>query len=151
MSEVRFHEGIPKRPTISGTNKSPEELIGKKCGDCIRCTPRKRVGDSGWHCTMQAYNKDINPTDAACKDYWSSTEQRALECQRNHDIENRRRELWSLYDKREPIKLPIVNDGYGFVPKCPICGEIPYSYEQCHWCGQRFKNETENDDTKFNE
>lgn len=54
------------------------------------------------------------------------------------DEENRRKELWNIYSKREPINLPIVNDGYGIIPECPICGEMPYSTKQCHWCGQRF-------------
>ena len=59
------------------------------------------------------------------------------------DEENRRKELWNIYSKREPIKLPIVNDGYGMIPECPICGEMPYSTEQCHWCGQRFIQDEE--------
>lgn len=59
------------------------------------------------------------------------------------DEENRRKELWNIYSKREPIKLPIINDGYGIIPECPICGEIPYSTKQCHWCGQRFIQDKE--------
>ncbi len=30
-------------------------------------------------------------------------------------------------------------DSYGqIVPLCPHCGEMPYSYEQCFFCGQKF-------------
>lgn len=143
MSEIRFQEGIPERPIICGTNKSPEELIGKKCGGCVRCETREQVGGSGWHCTMLAYDKDIDPSDAACKEYWSKTEQRALDRLRDLDTEKRRKELWAIYSKREPVKLPIVNDGYGFIPQCPVCGEMTYSSEQCHWCGQRFLQDEE--------
>ena len=41
------------------------------------------------------------------------------------------------------MKLPIVDDGYGMIPMCPVCGEMPYSTEQCHWCGQRFIQDEE--------
>lgn len=36
-----------------------------------------------------------------------------------------------------------MNDGYGMIPECPICGEMPYSTEQCYWCGQRFVQDEE--------
>lgn len=29
------------------------------------------------------------------------------------------------------------------IPKCPVCGEMPYSTEQCHWCGQHFLQDEE--------
>ena len=29
------------------------------------------------------------------------------------------------------------------IPECPICGEMPYSTEQCYWCGQRFVQDEE--------
>lgn len=29
------------------------------------------------------------------------------------------------------------------IPKCPVCGEMPYSTEQCHWCGQKFVQDEE--------
>ena len=31
-------------------------------------------------------------------------------------------------------------------PECPYCGEMPYSLEQCQFCGQRFIQEDEQDD-----
>lgn len=33
--------------------------------------------------------------------------------------------------------------GYKKIPECPICGEMPYSTEQCYWCGQRFVQDEE--------
>ncbi len=27
---------------------------------------------------------------------------------------------------------------YGTFPECPACGEMPYSYERCIFCGQKF-------------
>lgn len=143
MSEIKFSDGMPVRPVICGTNKSQAELSGKKCGGCVRCETKEQVGGSGWYCTMQAYDKDIDPSDAACMEYWSKTEQRVLNCLRDQDTEKRRKELWAIYSNRKPIKLPIVNDGYGFIPQCPVCGEMPYSSEQCHWCGQRFLQNNE--------
>lgn len=83
MSEIKFSDGMPVRPVICGTNKSQAELSGKKCGGCVRCETKEQVGGSGWHCTMQAYDKDIDPSDAACMEYWSKTEQRVLNCLRD--------------------------------------------------------------------
>lgn len=52
--------------------------------------------------------------------------------------------LLSQYKKTgEKKDQPIVNDGYGMIPECPVCGEMPYSTEQCHWCGQRFLQDEE--------
>lgn len=34
------------------------------------------------------------------------------------------------------------------IPECPICGEMPYSTEQCHWCGQRFIQDKEVEEYK---
>lgn len=42
MSEIRFADGLPERPMIAGTDKTPEELVGKACGGCIRCEERDR-------------------------------------------------------------------------------------------------------------
>lgn len=45
--------------------------------------------------------------------------------------------------KARADKTPNHNDGYGMIPECPICGEMPYSTKQCHWCGQRFIQDKE--------
>lgn len=45
--------------------------------------------------------------------------------------------------KNPPVKLPIVFDGYGNIPECPSCGEMPYSTEQCIFCGQKFIQDEE--------
>ena len=146
MSEIKFSEGIPKRREYFSRIIYPEELLDKKCGGCVRCElrdNRSKEKNSGYHCTTQDYDIDILPEDKACVLYWDRAYHE--ECERLHeqDIENRRKELWNIYANREPIKLPIVHDGYGFIPKCPICGEMPYSTEQCHWCGQRFVQDEE--------
>lgn len=138
MSEIRFSDGLPERPVIAGTDKTPEELAGKVCGGCIRCKERDRPGETGWHCWRQSYWHDISPDDRACEMYWDKTEQAELERVRETEQDNHRKELWAIYSKREPVKLPIVNDGFGWIPECPVCGLMPYSTTQCHWCGQRF-------------
>jgi hypothetical protein len=33
----------------------------------------------------------------------------------------------------------------GLWPECPRCGEMPYSEEQCQFCGQRFLKEVSGD------
>ena len=57
-------------------------------------------------------------------------------------IENVRMKIGAL---RKPVNLEWV-DGLNMFgelspqsdPKCPHCGEMPYSLEQCQFCGQRF-------------
>lgn len=143
MSEIKFSDGTPERARRSSTSIYPEELMDKKCGGCMRCQSRKRKGETGYHCTTQPYTKDISPEDKACVIYWDKEEEEKYKALIEQDGENRRKELWNIYSKREPIKLPIINDGYGIIPECPICGEMPYSTKQCHWCGQRFIQDKE--------
>lgn len=125
----------------------PEEIIGKTCGECVRCEKRDHAymetAAEGYHCSMQSYSVDIQPTDKACVRYWDKAEHERIENAQEEAKEKRREELWAIYAKREPIKLPIIHDGCGLIPECPICGEMPYSTEQCHWCGQRFIQDKE--------
>lgn len=145
MSKIKFSDGMPER-IERHLNSSifiyPEEIIDKKCGGCVRCEKRDR-GEDGYHCTMRPWELDINPDNKACVSYWDRQEHNESERLRDEDTENRRMELWEIYADAEPVKLPIVNDGYGMIPECPICGEMPYSTEQCHWCGQRFIQDEE--------
>lgn len=144
MSEIKFNDGIPDRKEDSLRVIYPEEILDKKCGGCVRCELRDhpyKGKTGGYHCSMQEYDKDIFPEDKACVYYWDREHHE--ECKRLHkqDIENRRKELRNIYSNKKPVKLPLVRDG--FVPKCPICGEVPYSTEQCYWCGQRFIQDEE--------
>lgn len=49
--------------------------------------------------------------------------------------------------KPVPLKYKDYFDGMrdiiipGAEPECPRCGEMPYSYEQCVFCGQKFEPE----------
>lgn len=86
MSEIKFSDGMPVRERRSDTDIYPEELLDKKCGGCVRCQPRKRKGETGYHCTTQPYTKDISPEDKACVIYWDKEEERkykALKAQDN--------------------------------------------------------------------
>lgn len=147
--EVYFGEGIPNRKAERRERRIyPEELLDKKCGGCVRCKKRDHAyrdkKAEGYHCMAQAYDIDIFPDDKACVSYWDRAEEERLEKLHEEDVENRRKELWAIYAEREPIKLPIVTDEFGGrIPECPICGEMPYDTEQCHWCGQRFIQDAE--------
>lgn len=146
MSEIHFSDGIPKREerVLDGNVFIyPADIIGKTCGGCLRCSKRKRKGETGHHCSMRNYDIDIDPDGQACVSYWDREEHEILEKQRAEDTEKRRKELWAIYAEREPVKLLIVYDGYGNIPECPVCGEMPYNTEQCHWCGQRFIQDEE--------
>lgn len=146
MSEIKFSDGIPERKERYMNHdifRYPEELIDKTCGGCVRCELRDHGDKGGYHCSMRTYGLDISPDEKACVEYWDRAEHEVVERQKEQDVENRRKELWRIYAEKEPVKLPIVNDGYGTIPMCPICGEMPYSTEQCHWCGQRFIQDEE--------
>ena len=145
MSEIKFSDGIEKIKEDYNKIIYPEELLDKKCAGCVRCEKRNSYGRKkyGYHCMMQNYDIDIDPTDKACVHWWNKEEHERIERLNDEAQENRRKELWKIYAKKDPIKLPIVNDGYGMIPECPICGEMPYSTEQCYWCDQRFVQDEE--------
>ena len=145
--EVRFGDGIPEsdeRKNSGATFIYPEEIIGKTCGGCVRYTSnndgfgRKGISPEGYHCSMRGWDIPIRAEDKACVSHWDRAEYERAEQKHEDDIQKRREELWAVYAEKEPVKLPIVNDGYGNIPQCPVCGEMPYDLEQCYWCGQRF-------------
>ncbi len=150
--EVDFGAGVPKRTERRNRDDVfiyPEEVCDKKCGGCVRFTsnndgfPRGEYDINGYHCSMRGWALPIRADDKACVSYWDRAEYERSEREHEEAVEKRRRELWAVYAEREPVKLPIVNDGYGIIPSCPTCGEMPYGTEQCHWCGQRFIQDEE--------
>ena len=112
----------------------------KKCSSCIRFEERDvRPEEKGtYHCCRQSYVIDKFPDDDACEQYWDRAEYEREEAERKAETERKRQEMWAIYADKLPVKLPILFDGFGYIPMCPICGEPPYSYTQCHWCGQQF-------------
>ena len=145
-NRTMFSKGIPEREERRNHDETfiyPEELIDKKCGGCVRCKLRDHGDKGGYHCSMRNWDIDITPEHKACVAYWDREEHERVERLKVQDTEKRRKELWAIYAEKEPIKLPIVFDGYGRIPKCPVCGEMPYDTEQCHWCGQRFTQDEE--------
>ena len=144
--EVNFNEGLPEREKHWQKRIYPEELLDKKCGGCRRFQPRDHGDKGGYHCCGQDWNIDVFPDDKACVSYWDRAEQEEQDRLHQEDVEKRRQELWAIYAERDPVKLPIKYDGYGNIPTCPVCGELPYSTEQCHWCGQRFIQDEEVED-----
>lgn len=139
--EINFADGLEYEKENYLKTYSPEELLNKKCGSCVRCEKRTheyKGKKDGYHCCMKDYGIDIHPDDKACKDFWDKEYHDRCERSYSIAIERRREELWKIYSAKEPVELPIVFDGYGNIPECPICGEMPYSTKQCHWCGQRF-------------
>jgi len=132
-----FSDGLPERPYIA--KAKPDEYRTKTCGDCVRCVEERDCPYSGvWRCADISHEMIVKPSRPACEDFWSRKAQKRLEEQHDQDTEKRRKELWAVYADKPPVALPFVVDGFGAIPECPICGEMPYSTEQCHWCGQRF-------------
>lgn len=138
-SKINFSDGIPERISVTERPRSLIELLDKTCNGCMRFTECKLpYGLSSYRCSCKPYARDITPDHMACEWYWDKAEQEKLNQAANEAVEKRRKELWAIYAELEPVQLPIVSDGYGTIPMCPICGEIPQSTEQCYWCGQRF-------------
>ena len=116
---------------------------GYKCGGCVRCEKRDRPNETGYHCTAQNYTLDIDPENEACCAYWDKAEQEKLDRIYAEKFGAEKQERWKIYSKKPPVKLPIVFDGFGMIPVCPVCKEETYSTEQCNWCGQRFIQDEE--------
>lgn len=132
-----FSDGIPDvNIKIEGR---PNEYKTKKCEDCLRCEESWKEKGKYW-CPVKNMKqiKHIDPKHNACDKYMSKERYEEKKKREEELEEKRRKELWEIYSKKDPIKLPIVFDGYGNIPMCPVCGEMPYDTEQCHWCGQRF-------------
>lgn len=116
----------------------------KKCSGCVRFEERWGEKEKGtYHCCRQPYTIDKFPEDEACEEYWDRAEHEAEEKRKEEEIEAKRKEMWAIYADKPPVKLPVVFDGYGMIPECPVCHDMPYSTEQCHWCGQRFIQDDE--------
>jgi hypothetical protein len=121
----------------------------KTCSGCVRCKrvdlPRTRDKDhsTGWHCLCRDYDAGIFPSDPACEDWWDKEQYEREEREKEERTEAERKRKWAIYADKPPVKLPIVFDGYGNIPMCPVCHEMPYSTEQCHWCGQHFIQDEE--------
>lgn len=109
---------------------------GHTCGECVRCVESKKK--SCCICANVYRTDPITPDMAACNDFWSMEVHDAYE---KRAAEERERKRLAEIEKGKllpPIKLPIVFDGYGYIPMCPNCDNPPYDYSQCQCCGQRF-------------
>ncbi len=102
------------------------------------------------HCTGVMVEREITPNAKACKNWehraaWNTK-------LRMREIKSRARRIIDICIRvpigglRKPIRLMWndVCDGAtdkiirNAEPKCPHCGEMPYSTVQCVFCGQRF-------------
>lgn len=81
MSEIKFSDGIEKIKEDYNKIIYPEELLDKKCAGCVRCEKRNSYGRKkyGYHCMMQNYDIDIDPTDKACVHWWNKEEHERIE------------------------------------------------------------------------
>lgn len=135
----------------------------KRCRSCFRCEEKgsrrrhflddisvKPAKDAVVHC-CSACSPDIHGDQyhAACEWYeprWYWNLKQRLWTWRYYFgrwwCENIRMKIGAL---RRPVAMEW-EDGLDCcgqyepksVPKCPHCGEMPYSYTQCQFCGQRF-------------
>ncbi|MEY8369771.1 hypothetical protein AALA24_13545 [Anaerovoracaceae bacterium 42-11] len=113
-----------------------------KCSECVRFKEREEKRGT-FHCWRQNYKIDKYPDDDACDKYWDRAEQERKDREHDAERERERKKKWAMYANKPPVKLLIEFDGYGDIPVCPVCGDLPYSMEQCYWCGQRFIQDEE--------
>lgn len=108
---------------------------GHTCSECVRF---RRKSNGVCKCTDIHKPNPINADDPACKGYWDAA---IYEAHDKAEREAQERERLAAIEKGKlnpPCELPIVHDGYGYIPMCPNCNNPPYDYEQCQCCGQRF-------------
>lgn len=133
----------------------------KRCGSCFRC--REAASIVGFWNISKKPRKDVPlHCSNACSPECHSVKQKACEWWEprwywnaehyvryfSHSV----RRWWDEHLRvplgrlRKPVPLEWVdclNAGGQLVrqgePQCPYCGEMPYSLEQCVFCGQRFK------------
>lgn len=137
-----------------------------KCGSCFRCTedwrdvkakglneqytkplcsakPRKGVKV---RCTDACMKKEITPNSKACKNWEHRAVWNFKLWFRDFKSVAKRRIRVPFGRLRKPVPLLWVDsfDGMrdiiirGGEPQCPHCGDMPYSLQQCVFCGQRF-------------
>ena len=133
----------------------------KKCGSCFRCIQKGKCGGF-WDYSVKPKNNEvirctsINSPEVielhtkACewyepRWYWNLRiwwQRVSYVVKRMWEI-NIRTKIGAL---RKPVKLDYI-DSYDYItdsvipdsePRCPYCGEFPYSDSQCVFCGQRF-------------
>lgn len=137
-----------------------------KCGSCFRCTedwrdakakglkpqhpmflysakPRNGVKV---HCTDALMDAEITPNSKACKDWEHRSVWNFKLWFGDFKSAAKRRIRVPFGRLRKPVPL-LWKDTYdgmrdkiipGGEPECPRCGEMPYSLQQCVFCGQRF-------------
>ena len=138
----------------------------KRCGSCFRCQEADKYHGGWWNISVKPPKGVKVHCCSACSPECTGMDMRACEWweprwywnmhqrwsrTRYHLgrvwIENVRMRIGAL---RKPVPLIWV-DGLNAAgeiaplsdPKCPHCGEMPYSTTQCQFCGQRFINATE--------
>lgn len=55
-----------------------------------------------------------------------------------HSCEHQPDDNKKINGTNDPIPIGWKADSVGIMPVCPACGEIPYSFDRCIFCGQRF-------------
>ena len=135
----------------------------KKCRSCFRCNQRDNDYRGGWWDISKKpkENKDIYCCSACSPDiddwntkacesyeprwYWNARQLygKYRYLARRWYEEHIRTKIGAL---RPPVELEWVASYDGMrdeiipngEPRCPYCGEMPYSVESCVFCGQRF-------------
>ena len=139
LTKEQIEKYLAGNPLCAGTDIPCD---GHTCGECVRYEKREFRKD-GYHCTIKDYDINIDGNAPACKHYWDRDICETIKDIHEQLQEEARLKRWAENESKPPVKLPIVFDGYGMIPECPNCGEMPYSTEQCYFCGIRFKQTDE--------
>ena len=132
----------------------------KRCGSCFRCEERGCYSGFLELSVKPRKGMDVKCC-SACSPECKSMEQRACEWWYPRWLWNLRQKWWSFHYSMgrkwiENVRMPLGalrkpvalewEDGLNLAgelsvrndPRCPHCGEMPYSLKQCQFCGQRF-------------
>ena len=113
------------------------------CAGCVRFHERNMQGEKESYCTM--YGKGpVSANDKHCDQYWDrELYERARDEYEQRKEEERLARIEANKDK-PPVEIgwgaeyDYVTDSAVMVPECPVCHEMPYSLEECYFCGTKF-------------
>ena len=110
------------------------------CVGCVRCHKKY---DGTYYCQMIGMG-EISPNEKHCEENWDSALfEKSRKDYEDHQEAERIAQIEANKDK-PPVEIgwgveyDYVTDSGVMVPECPVCHEMPYSLEECYFCGTKF-------------